>query len=639
MLRRYGVLTVSRLVACTSSDLYCCPGGSRALHFSLLRAVDGKKSKDDEPKINLDEIDEALKKESAGGKGFDEKFMNFKQKREQAAHDRSHIFSWKAAVGTLAVGGVALAALLYMREKRTAENEKRRKLMAGKARIGGPWELLNTDGKLEGSEQLKGNWLLIYFGFTHCPDICPDEIEKMIKVMTKSRRGEWEGGDGGEGSLECRIDRVVQLNITLQVVDILDADPQKKFSIIPVFISVDPERDTIERVKEYCLEFSPKLRGYTGSREQVDKVAKTFRVYYSQGPRSKNAPDDYIVDHSVIMYLVDPDGNFHDYYGQNRNENEIANVIKLKVIKHEVPLIVFSTSERSSFCGIDSSAAAFAPGCSGLVWQTSRPNRHKRYSILKFSKSLMVDPGRWTTQDSVHMSREDNRAQAAATEIKQDYGAGTEYGSAAREEARRKKYGHQTRRYQVDSQPWRLTVEDQREVAGGKERKFRSIREGGAGEHADYWIFMKSGGEFHAHKVDDWYQFLPCIQHPVLDIDQAEERFQQRNQVMNQFALKAQIRRQLNAMNEDGEQIVKTTKMLKIKDEASSDEDESEGEKGDGEDSRGLKKAQKKKNRQPRKDKKQRVENADEVAAYESEDGEDEGREYDYMSDSGSDTE
>uniref|UniRef100_A0A914S0F9 Uncharacterized protein n=1 Tax=Parascaris equorum TaxID=6256 RepID=A0A914S0F9_PAREQ len=135
--------------------------------------------------------------------------MNSAYSLQQAAHDRSHIFSWKAAVGTLAVGGVALAYLLYMREKRTAENEKRRKLMAGKARIGGPWELLNTDGKLEGSEQLKGNWLLIYFGFTHCPDVCPDEIEKMIK------------------------------------------------------------RDTIERVKEYCLEFSPKLRGYTGSREQV----------------------------------------------------------------------------------------------------------------------------------------------------------------------------------------------------------------------------------------------------------------------------------------------------------------------------------------------------------------------------------
>uniref|UniRef100_A0A914S3F4 Transcription initiation factor IIF subunit alpha n=1 Tax=Parascaris equorum TaxID=6256 RepID=A0A914S3F4_PAREQ len=86
----------------------------------------------------------------------------------------------------------------------------------------------------------------------------------------------------------------------------------------------------------------------------------------------------------------------------------------------------------------------------------------------------MVDPGRWTTQDSVHI-------------------------------------------YQVDSQPWRLTVEDQ----SGKERKFRSIREGGAGEHADYWIFMKSGGEFHAHKVDDWYQFLPCIQHPAKSSDES----------------------------------------------------------------------------------------------------------------------
>ena len=63
------------------------------------------------------------------------------------------------------------------------EREKQRKLTAGKARIGGPWELTNTDGKLEGSEQLKGSWLLMYFGFTHCPDICPDEIEKMIKVF------------------------------------------------------------------------------------------------------------------------------------------------------------------------------------------------------------------------------------------------------------------------------------------------------------------------------------------------------------------------------------------------------------------------------------------------------------------------
>lgn len=62
------------------------------------------------------------------------------------------------------------------------ELESERKQTIGKARIGGPWELVGMDGKLGGSEQLKGNWLLLYFGFTHCPDVCPDSIEKMVEV-------------------------------------------------------------------------------------------------------------------------------------------------------------------------------------------------------------------------------------------------------------------------------------------------------------------------------------------------------------------------------------------------------------------------------------------------------------------------
>lgn len=105
--------------------------------------------------------------------------------------------------------------------------------MLGKANIGGEWELVNMDGNLESSKDLLGNWLLIYFGFTNCPDICPEEIEKMVDV-----------------------------------VDTLDQD-EDSLPIIPVFISVDPQRDTPERVKKYCVEFSPKLRGYTGSNEQV----------------------------------------------------------------------------------------------------------------------------------------------------------------------------------------------------------------------------------------------------------------------------------------------------------------------------------------------------------------------------------
>uniref|UniRef100_A0A915PGQ8 Transcription initiation factor IIF subunit alpha n=1 Tax=Setaria digitata TaxID=48799 RepID=A0A915PGQ8_9BILA len=265
-------------------------------------------------------------------------------------------------------------------------------------------------------------------------------------------------------------------------------------------------------------------------------------------------------------------------------------------------------------------------------------NGSRRYSVLKFNGTLKIDPGKWATADySVRMAREDNKEQAAANEIRQEYGEGSEYGKALREEARRKKYGRQLQTYQHDNQPWMLSITD----STSKERKFRSIREGGAGEHADYWVFLKSGEEFHAYKVDEWYQFMPSSTHRTLDIDQAEERFRERNRVMNQFALKAQIQQQLKAMDEDGEQMIKTTKSLKIKDEASSDEN-SDGEKGDDEDDTPTGSSKPKKSSKStgrvRKDKRQRVENADEVAAYESDDGDDEGREYDYMSDSGSES-
>lgn len=105
--------------------------------------------------------------------------------------------------------------------------------MIGKARIGGEWELVNVDGKLMCSKDFFGQWTLIYFGFTNCPDICPEEIEKMVDVIDLLQK---------------------------------DVDP---INIQPIFISVDPARDTPERIRKYCAEFSSKLLGFTGNNEQV----------------------------------------------------------------------------------------------------------------------------------------------------------------------------------------------------------------------------------------------------------------------------------------------------------------------------------------------------------------------------------
>ncbi|PAV85166.1 hypothetical protein WR25_04437 [Diploscapter pachys] len=267
------------------------------------------------------------------------------------------------------------------------------------------------------------------------------------------------------------------------------------------------------------------------------------------------------------------------------------------------------------------------------------PKKHalKKYSILKFNGMDNVDPSKWTAESRLHMERQDNRAVVMSNVTAQDYGEGSEYGRAAREEARRKKYGRLARNYNIDNQPWRLSFVDQ----DNRERKMRGIREN-PGENADYWVFLKSGEEFHAYKVDNWHKFLPIAQHKTLDIDQAEEQFLQRHRVMNQFALQAQIKNKLKGELEDGDVVEKTSKSLKIKDGVSSDEDE-EGGSDEGERADATTKVEKDKKKKPkgkeRKDKRTRVENEDDVAKYESSDGEDEGREYDYMTDSGSDSE
>ncbi|XP_004709403.2 protein SCO1 homolog, mitochondrial [Echinops telfairi] len=197
--------------------------------------------------------------------------------------------SWKSLALTFAVGGAILACMKYFKKQKTEKLEKERHRSLGKPLLGGPFCLTTHVGEPKTDKDYLGQWVLIYFGFTHCPDICPEELEKMI-----------------------------------QVVDEIDGIPTLP-NLTPLFITIDPERDTKEAIASYVKEFSPKLVGLTGTKEEIDRVARAYRVYYSPGP--KDDDEDYIVDHTIIMYLIGPDGAFLDYFGQNKKPIEIAGSI------------------------------------------------------------------------------------------------------------------------------------------------------------------------------------------------------------------------------------------------------------------------------------------------------------------------
>ncbi|XP_075871868.1 protein SCO1 homolog, mitochondrial [Nelusetta ayraudi] len=204
--------------------------------------------------------------------------------------------TWKSLVITFGIGGSLLAAMKYFKKEKEELIEKERTRSIGRPALGGPFSLVDHNNKPTKSEDFLGQWVLLYFGFTHCPDICPDELEKMIEVVDE-------------------IDKIKALpNLT------------------PVLITIDPERDTAEAMAAYVKEFSPKLIGLTGTTAQVEDVSRAYRVYYSQGPKDED--NDYIVDHTIIMYLVGPDGEFVDYYGQNKRNVEISNSIAAHMRKY-----------------------------------------------------------------------------------------------------------------------------------------------------------------------------------------------------------------------------------------------------------------------------------------------------------------
>ncbi|XP_046677864.1 general transcription factor IIF subunit 1 isoform X2 [Homalodisca vitripennis] len=266
-------------------------------------------------------------------------------------------------------------------------------------------------------------------------------------------------------------------------------------------------------------------------------------------------------------------------------------------------------------------------------------NSRKRHHVMRFNSVLNVDFAKW---GQVKMERENNQKEFARPDDDMPkFGAGSEFGREAKEEARRKKFGIVSKKYKPEDQPWILK-------AGGKTgKKFKGIREGGVGENAAYYVFTHAAdGAIDAYPLCEWYNFQPINRYKSLSAEEAEQEFGRRNKVINYFSL--MLRKRLRN-DEDGELDeeesklkrgnTKKSKDFKISDMDdwmnSEDEDSSEEGEGDDEETKEKKANKKKQNNNKKNDKKKKKKaGSDDSAMEESDDGDEEGRELDYISDS-----
>jgi cytochrome oxidase Cu insertion factor (SCO1/SenC/PrrC family) len=164
-------------------------------------------------------------------------------------------------------------------------------LLSGRAPVGGPFELTDQTGHRRTDADFRGKLVVLYFGYTYCPDVCPTELQSISLALDK---------------LGAAADAVQ-----------------------PVFISVDPERDTPARLAEFVASFHPRLIGLTGSLADIKKTAIAYRTFFAKNDAT--APGEYSVDHTGFIYLVGKDGHYLGFLPPGASPDEIADAIRIRL--------------------------------------------------------------------------------------------------------------------------------------------------------------------------------------------------------------------------------------------------------------------------------------------------------------------
>ena len=162
------------------------------------------------------------------------------------------------------------------------------------ATLGGPFSLVDQNGTPRTAADFHGSYPLIYFGFTHCPDLCPRSL----------------------------------LTMGTAIDELMARAPKKARRVVPIFITVDPARDTAPVMKSYVANFHPRLVGLTGSAEEIERVTRDFGAFYAPVPQGG---DNYLIDHSGFILLMGPEGKYVTHFESDIRADELAEELERRV--------------------------------------------------------------------------------------------------------------------------------------------------------------------------------------------------------------------------------------------------------------------------------------------------------------------